>query len=186
MSENPELKFCLDTSVLVEPSRRFYPFDFASSYWDWLASLGGKTWISVWEVYEEIVEGEYEDDLKRWVKEHREFFRELDEGAQIAFREISEYVRRNYKPEKADEFFTRPNGKDNADPYVIAMAKAKRLTVITFETPTGNINSTRNPEDGKYNTKVKIPDVCIALGVDYNSLFYMMRFHGINLHVTEE
>ena len=72
MPEKP--KFCLDTNSFAEPARRFYPFDFASSYWDWFASLGETAWISVLEVYEEILEGEGEDSLKRWVRQNKHFF----------------------------------------------------------------------------------------------------------------
>lgn len=182
MSEN-RLKFCLDTNSFVEPARRFYPFDFADSYWEWLASVGGITWTSVVAVYEEMTEGSYRDELRRWIERHSDFFVALDAEGWEALREVNEYVIQNYDPGKADEFLTRPNNRDNADPYVIALARAKNLTVVTFEVHTGNIHTTRDPRHGKYNTKVKIPDVCRALGVRYVNLFDMLRFHGVKLQI---
>jgi Domain of unknown function (DUF4411) len=50
-------------------------------------------------------------------------------------------------------------GNNAADPWVIALAKARGLTVVTPEVQTGNFD------------KPRVPDVCEALGVPWMNLY---------------
>ena len=51
-----------------------------------------------------------------------------------------------------------------ADAYLVATAAAKQMVVVTYETP-----------DSKARKRVKIPDACVALGVQYCDLNAVFR-----------
>lgn len=85
--------------------------------------------ISHEEVYEEIMEGPY-DDLQKWAKKHKEIFEPYDyveEGkiiAAIGKKGFSEFVHQRKK-------------KHNADPWLVAQAKKQGLRIITQEKKKG-------------------------------------------------
>jgi len=58
------------------------------------------------------------------------------------------------------------SGKSQADPFVIALAKARDAMVVTAESPTGNL---RGP---------KIPDVCRAEGIEWGSFVEVLKREG--------
>lgn len=59
--------------------------------------------------------------------------------------------------------------EQKADYYLVAQARAGGHTVVTHEVPSG---STR---------KIKIPDVCIGLGIKCMTPFQMLRLEGARL-----
>ena len=61
-----------------------------------------------------------------------------------------------------------------ADPWLIATAMAKKLTIITFE-------QTGNPNSGNPSKKIKIPDVAKQFKIEVQNLYYMMRCLNIKL-----
>lgn len=62
-----------------------------------------------------------------------------------------------------------------ADPWVIAFAKSNGSTVVTKETPAGN--------DGR---RIKIPDVCEALNIEWIDDFELARRLGIRFKAAVE
>lgn len=62
------------------------------------------------------------------------------------------------------------NQRSGADPFVIALAKARDGTVVTEETESRNLN------------KPKIPDACDALGVRRTNLVGFIQEQGWVFH----
>jgi len=54
-------------------------------------------------------------------------------------------------------------GRNAADPFVIGLARVHGATVVSKETPSGNLD------------KPRIPDVCEALGVDCLNIIGFVR-----------
>lgn len=91
------------------------------------------------------------------------FFTEPDPFVQNIFRQVADYVDGNYEQHQASKFL------DDADPWLIAHAKAYSGRVVTFETsaPTSK--------------KPKIPDVCEKLDVKCLNVYEMARELGMSL-----
>lgn len=59
--------YLLDTNVLIDANRDYYPIDRVPEFWEWLTDAGKNDRVKVpLEVYEEIKEGD--DDLAEWIK----------------------------------------------------------------------------------------------------------------------
>jgi len=62
---------------------------------------------------------------------------------------------------------------DTADGWIVAYARAKGSIVVTEEQP------------APQSSKIKIPDVCAAFGVQYVNTFVMLRSLGMRLVRTD-
>jgi hypothetical protein len=68
------------------------------------------------------------------------------------------------------DFMKINSTKSGADPFVVALAEVKELTVVTYETM------------AKQNAAPKIPNVCVARGLgDTASLVDVLRAGGFRL-----
>ncbi len=64
---NEGTKYILDSNVFIEAFRRYYSFDIAPSFWDFLSSnCDKKLFIVIDKVYNELINGG--DKLSEWVK----------------------------------------------------------------------------------------------------------------------
>ena len=141
------MRYSFDTSALVVPFRNWPAPAVMPSLWNKLDSLiQSKDIVASKEVYIEI--SEKDDDLLRWVVEREYMFLEIDEEQQETVRRI---MRRFPKWVDAD------SEKNNADPWVIALAIRYGLAVVNNEMHGGE----KNP---------KIPYVCKVFGVKHLSL----------------
>ena len=144
--------YILDSNALMEPSRTYYAFDLAPTFWQWLSSssLEGRV-ASIDRVKDEVSAGK--GDLVEWVKGLRESFwlPETAEsvGAAIAIARWANEPARIYRRAAIDEFM------DSADLQIIAHAMA----VL------GGIVVTRETSDPNSRRRVKIPDVCNEFSV---------------------
>lgn len=150
------MSYSVDTSALLEAWRRQYPPDVFPKLWENLSEL-----ISLGElVATEEVKLELErkdDEVLAWAKAQEGLFVPLDEPIQEAVTEIL----RDHK-----KLIDTRRGRSGADPFVIALAKTRGLTVVTDEHPTGSA------------TRPHIPDVCRALGIPYLNMLDLIRKHG--------
>lgn len=159
-----KLMYVLDTSIFITAANGCFSFDFGEKFWSFLLKNAQDGILcSIDKVLAEIEQGE--DYLKDWVTENLRgyFYPTNDDEILKHFAEISGYVSSlssHYKQEAIDDFLQ----EDNADPWVIAFAKAKRLTVVTQEKP--NPNSKR---------KVKIPDVCKRFNIRCIDMITMLK-----------
>ena len=152
--------YLLDANVFIESKNRYYAFDTFPCFWEWLDIENKSDHVaSIQLIYEELLKGN--DDLKEWAKERQTskwFLDNEDQQTQHLMGEISNWVMENkFKKAAKDEFL------DCGDPWLIAKAKVIGATVVTQETGSDSIN------------KVKIPNVCKALGIPYINTFKLLR-----------
>ena len=150
--------YCLDSNVFIESWNRYYSIDICPQYWEVLDDLATKGIIfSPVEVKREILKTD--DGLADWI-EHRDYI----------FKDITTEVQQHLRTIMATHGRLVDSIKQRsiADPWVIAHAMAEKATVVTKETPAGSISR-----------RIKIPDVCIALGVPWMNDFQFLREVGI-------
>lgn len=160
------MPYCLDTNTFIEAKNRYYGLDFCPAYWDWLdkeASTGQL--LCVKPIFDEIVEGK--DELAEWIKARKDdqWLCEVDaQEVQASYRVVVAYVesrRAHYTDAAIAKFMS------GGDPWLIAYCLAKAHTLVTHE---------RSEPNSK--KKVKIPDICNALGVTWISGFEALRQLG--------
>lgn len=153
------MKWCFDTSALIEPWGRLYPPDMFGPLWEKLSELADQGVIAA-PVDARLELERQSDDLLKWVKGLSSFFIEVD-------RAVAERV--------ADIVNAHPGliklntTKSGADPFVIAMAEVRGVPVVTYEQP------------ARLNASPRIPNVCSARGVQVVSLVEVLRAEGFRL-----
>ena len=140
--------FWLDTNSFVTPYRGAYRFETVPKFWEFLEDKSkDQIIVSSEMVLQELEKGkqgqEKPDSLLLWAAKQDKLFLPLSSEVQEAYKTIADSVKNNkqYKMYHVHEFL------DEADPWVIAHAKAFGGRVVTFEK-----NETNS-------TKPKIPDV---------------------------
>ena len=160
--------FLIDANSLITPYLAYYPFDFAKNFWVQLAKHITNGDIAILDMVKaEILQGN--DSLKDWMESLSiaNYIDHKDPGIINIYSSVLTHIQFNrcYKIAALNEW-----AKVNvADPWLIAAAKVKGYTIITFEGSNKGLNS-RNP------SKIaKIPDVAKEFNVKTENLFYMMR-----------
>lgn len=129
--------YAVDTSSLLAAWNERYPLRNAPGFWTrFEEGIEAGKLVSPIEVRNEIKKKE--DGLADWLKDRADFFIDLEEDIQVAAREIL----------REFPWLTKGiAGRKVADPFVIALAKARGHTVVSEEGP-GN------------EKRPKIPYVC--------------------------
>ena len=137
------MTYAVDTSSLLAAWNERYPLKNAPGFWRLFEDgINSGLLRSPREVRDEVEKKE--DELFDWFKARSRFWVDLDEDIQLAAREIL----RDFP------WLTKGiAGRKVADPFVIALARARGHVVVTEESP-GNA---RRP---------RIPYVCNHYGVD--------------------
>lgn len=145
--------YCIDTNSLMDVWNRYYPIDIFPGLWGNIEQLiDSGVMVSPEEVLKEL--DKKDDDLSRWAKGKAGFFVPFDAEQQphlVTVMTEHELLVKNSKRANA------------ADPFVIALAKSRTLTVITQEKLTGST------------TKPRIPDVCDAMDIQCMTIVEMVR-----------
>ena len=154
------MTWCFDTSAFIEPWVRLYPPDIFGPVWNKLEELAENDLITA--PADVLLELEKQkDDLHAWAKARPELFQTPDRRVMEVFTEIV-----NDHP----DFMKINSTKSGADPFVVALAEVKELTVVTYETM------------AKQNAAPKIPNVCAARGLTAPaSLVDVLRAGGFKL-----
>ncbi len=154
--------YLLDANVLIEAKNRYYAFDIAPGFWDWLHQAHLQSLAcSIEAVRDELLTGK--DDLAEWANANAAFFRPIDQGTARHFGELTTWAAsKSFKPSALAEFTG-----DNADYLLVAYAREHNHTVVTLE---------RSQPQAK--NRVLIPDACRAMGVDTKDTFQMLRQTG--------
>jgi len=151
------MAYLLDANVFITARNLYYGFDFCPAYWDWLEQAHEAARVfSVEHVADELTD----DELARWAAARGDgFFLSPDAATLPAFGTVADWVngQSGYTSAAKSTFL------QVADYYLIAQALAGRHTVVTQEIP----------ENKRH--KVKIPNVCLGLGVDCINTFDMLR-----------
>lgn len=159
--------YLLDANAFMEANRLYYAFDIAPGFWTWLSdpSLASQV-ASIEAIKDEITAGSGE--LVEWAHALPSTFWLPDsEDVVTAMTELATWstdLSRSFRQAAVDEFLA------SADLKLIAHAMASGATVVTRE---------RSEPDSK--RKIKIPDVCIAFGVDWTDPFTAYRSLGLRL-----
>jgi len=157
-------KYLLDSNVFIQPKNTYYAFDLVPSYWNLFASIleGGRMFVTS-SVFDELMH--HDDELEKWIEEQSKInpnFKVDEKNDKRTFEIYSELTEQyadnpRYTAKNRHDFF------EGADPWIIACASAKGMTVVSFE---------RRAPEAKI---IKVPDVCDRLGVRCIDLFQMLR-----------
>jgi hypothetical protein len=152
------MTYCFDTSAFIHSWVRTSPPDIFVTLWDRLdEKIADGGIVSPEEVLKELerVEG---DTLLAWVKERRN---PLIIPLEADLQEKVGLIGAQYRT-----FVAGDADKNMADPWVIGLAMARDLTVVTQETKPGS------------SQKPTIPHVCHHFGVPFVDSFEFMRREG--------
>lgn len=156
----PEPPYSVDTSSLMEWQARYYPLDVFPSVAASVSSLIGANRLLAADLVHEEIQAVGTSELISWAKENETIFVPTPEILAEALSIQSQFA--GLRDPKA-EF-------EEADAYVIALARVRRGIVVTQETPAAE---KRNPKRTHF-----IPDVCRELGIPSISLLGLMRREG--------
>lgn len=152
------MAYLLDTNIFIQAKNLQYGFDFCPAFWDWLVqgNAAGKV-FSIGQVGDELNAGG--DDLADWAAARGDaFFLPPDALVMPALPRVSAWATgQNYVPAAVNTFL------QVADYWLMAFALAHGHTVVTHEVPA----------DTK--RKIKIPNVCVGLGVRFMTPYQMLR-----------
>lgn len=146
------MSYSVDTSALLDAWVRYYPPDVFDTLWQRLDGLvsNGRL-LAIDEVRRELEK--QDDELHKWLTARPSMIVALDGEIQTRATPII-----NGFPSLTN---TKSVMSGSADPFVIALAQERKLTVVTAEKS--------KP------TKPRIPDVCKALGVPCITLVELFR-----------
>lgn len=162
--------YLVDASILIDAKNRYYAFDIAPGFWDWLDTAHQRAGlISIDAVRDELMAGE--DELAECARARREFFLPVDQFTVQHFAPLSKWAAgQNYRPAALREF-----SSDRADFLLIAHAAGHGDVVVTNELP--RLDSRK---------RVKIPDACLAMNVETIDIFAVLTLHGGGEAVASE
>jgi hypothetical protein len=152
------MAYLLDANVFIQAKNLQYGFDFCPAFWDWLTQAHANGRLhSIRHVGDELNAGD--DELARWADERGDaFFVQPDTGVLAAAPQVGAWVlQQRYEPVAVNTFM------QVADFWLIAAALAGHHVVVTHETASQTVR------------RIKIPNVCIGLGVEFVSPYQMLR-----------
>jgi hypothetical protein len=153
----------LDANVFIQAKNLHYGFEFCPAFWEWLIRENtAKNVFSIEKVGDEIAAGA--DDLAVWAAARgSDFFLPPDLPVANALVTVSQWVStQNYDVAAVNTFL------QIADYYLIAHALAHGQEVVTHEQPANSLR------------KIKIPNVCIGVGVTVRTPYEMLRVERAN------
>ncbi len=158
------MAYLLDSNVFITAKRVHYGFDFCPGFWDWLRQQHGAGKVySIDRVHDEL--REQQDDLAKWAGSLPDsFFISPDAATAPHFSAVSNWIRnQNYLTSAINTFL------QTADYFLVAQALQGRHTVVTYEVPRGS------------QKQIKIPDVCLGVGVRCILPHELLRREGARL-----
>jgi predicted nucleic acid-binding protein len=152
------MAYLLDANVFIQAKNLHYGLDFCPAFWEWLDRENKRGIVfSIEKVGDEIEAGA--DELAQWATARgARFFLPADAALLTTLGRVSAWMtQQHYEPAAVNTFL------QVADYYLVAHALAHGHTVVTHEIPADSVR------------KVKIPNVCIGLGVRCVTPFEMLR-----------
>lgn len=150
------MTWLLDTNIFVQAARREYGLDFCPAFWEWLIEANATGRVqSIEKVLAELVPG---DDVADWAAARPSFFVPLQPSDASSLGHVAAWARSgDFTTAAATEFLSI------ADSQLVAVAHARKLTVVTHEVPSNS------------KQRIKVPTACVALGISYASPYEMLR-----------
>ncbi|MGH2396122.1 MAG: DUF4411 family protein [bacterium] len=155
--------YSVDTSSFMDWQARYYPTDVFSTLNERVSDLVAKGRVLAPALVREEIKAVGSDDLNKWAIANFGIFVPTADVLADAQAIQNQFV--GLRDPKAEH--------EEADAYVIALAKQKGGIVITQET---SASEKRKPPRSHY-----IPDVCRELGIPCISLLGLMRREGWKL-----
>lgn len=157
------MEYLLDSNIFIQ-SRKQLPMDVWVTFWQRMAELAQDGRIVSCEKVKDEIDN---DDVYDWVKENapKGFFKPLDAQTMVSYAEVQQWASGQPFTETAKSDFATV-----ADGFLIAMAKAKGMTVVTLE----KSNPLRK-------SRVMIPDACAAIGARCLDLNDALRELGVTI-----
>lgn len=151
--------YVLDSNTFIDAKNRYYGFDIVPSFWRKLIENSPENILTIKPIESEIMAGH--DELSTWFESNYTTYTYAVDSTEVqqAFAKISEHVTNNiqYKDSEKIRFLSK------ADPWIIAYAYVNNYVVVTHEILASG------------SKKVKIPDICNFLNVQYINVFEMLR-----------
>lgn len=158
--------YLVDSNFFIQAHRAYYPLDVVESFWHKISELARhKKFRSIDKVRKEIYEkSSHEDELKIWCQANLpdDFFLSTEGaiGQYIKIVQWAKTMNKHYTQNAIDVFLET----DLADPWLIAYALNKDITIVTYE-----------KSEPKRKKQIKIPDVCNQFGVRCINTVDMLR-----------
>jgi hypothetical protein len=152
------MAYLLDANVFIQAKNLQYGFDFCPAFWDWLEQAHATDrLLSIRQVGDELEAGA--DELTAWAETRGDrFFVPTDAAVLAAAPRVSAWVlEQGYEPAAVNIFL------QVADFWLIAAALAGQHTVVTQEVASTSLR------------RIKIPNVCVGLGIEYMNPYQMLR-----------
>ena len=153
------MRYLLDSNVLIDADRDYYPMDRVPEFWEWLLHVAreGLAKVPV-EAFEEVADGQ--GQLVKWIKEHKAV---LLEETELDADPVRRVVDQGYAPDLTEDELE----KLKADPFIVAygVALPGQVTVVTME----------RGKPSKRRANRHIPDVCAALGIPCIDTYEFLR-----------
>lgn len=152
------MAYLLDADAFIRAKNLHYGFEICPGFWDWLVTANERGIVfSIEKVADEVAAGE--DDLAIWADCRGDaFFLKPTMEVLVALGTVGDWIRgHGYQAAAIDTFL------QVADSYLIAHALAGGYDVVTHEIPSPSMN------------RIKIPSVCIGLGIKCLTPFEMLR-----------
>ena len=157
--------YVLDTNVFIDAANAYYAFDLAPGYWDFLVQLFySHHAVSIKSVYDELGEAGDGDPLKDWARANKQHFVAPDSRVVACYQRVIAWAKNNYDSPAVVEF------QRVADSWIVAHTLAHGWVVVTHE-----------KSAPRSKRRIKIPDACVALGVECLNPFMMLRDRGMSL-----
>lgn len=162
-----ERKYCLDANVFIQAWQKYYNPKICPDYWNVLNQLGEEKSIFIPQmVYNEIVRTE--DELSKWLNNSLIPIRKPTEAVVSCLKQI--YTKNPTHKLLVDN----TKGRSLADPWLIAHAMLENAIIVTKEEKITALNS----------HKIKIPNVCENMGVEYINDFELITRLNIKFSCT--
>jgi hypothetical protein len=118
------MEYSIDTSVMLEAWRRYYPPDIFPKWWGLFEEAIDNGIVRSSEIILLNDLSKKDDDVYAWAKNHKKLFIQIDDKIQIEVsRILSSYPR----------LVENKKGRSASDPFVIALAKLNNAIVVTCE-----------------------------------------------------
>lgn len=153
------MPYLLDANVFITASNLHYGMDFCPAFWDWIEREYGKGKVfSIDKIEDELKVAD--DNVSKWIDNISSgFFLPTNNSISHSLTKVSKWVMdsKKYEPTAIRTFLQK------ADYYLIAHALSLKCKVVTHEVPSHSIK------------KIKIPDVCMGLGVKWVTPYMMLK-----------
>jgi hypothetical protein len=160
-------QYILDANVFLEAYKRYYAFDLCPGFWQSIKHHGAEgIAATIDKVWDQLQEGE---SLDEWKANSRGLLVLSTDEADIlsAYGEVIRWAQKQTRFESA----AKASFASDPDAWLIAFAKARKLTMVSHEK--SEPNSKRI---------IKIPDVCKAFEIPYSNTFDMLRNLQVSYH----